>query len=176
MSTIGKVLIGLILPLIVVWVFLIAANAQKNKNWQAEIDRLEKQVAQLEKEIETTQSDIVKTRDEVTQLQATLGQELAVRRAKQAEAEQLRSAALANLARLKNLQATSEATQKNAEDNRDKRTAEVKEERETLAMREGEVRDLQAINKKQMDELAKLREDFLSLQKANKAKVSQLLK
>ena len=176
MSLLGKVLAGFILVLVLVWIFLISANAQKNKNWEAEIEKLEKQYAQLENELATTKTVIVNTRDEVTQLQVTLGQELAVRRAKQAEAEQLRSAALADLVRLKNLQATSEATRKNAEDDRDQRTAEVKAEQDALAKQQGEVKDLQAVNKRQMDELAELREKFVSLQKANKAKVSQLLK
>ncbi|MDR3633081.1 MAG: hypothetical protein P4L84_04540 [Isosphaeraceae bacterium] len=176
MSTFGKVLVGLTLLLIPVWIFLIAANAQKNKNWEAEIEKIQKQVAQLEQESETIQSEIAKKRDEVTQWQASLGQELALRRAKQAEAEQLHSAAFADLLRLKNLQATSETTQKNAEDNRDQRTAEVKAETDALEKERAAVKDLQAVNKEQMDRLAELRNEFVSLQKANKAKVSQLLK
>lgn len=174
MSTLGKVFAGLVVVLTLVWVILIASVAQLNKNWEAEIDKLEKQVAGMEADLEKTKGEIVQTRDGITQLQVTLGQELSVGRAKRAEAEEIRSAALADLARLKNLQATSEATQKSAEDNRDQRVAEVEAETKELKAKRNEVGELQKTNTAQMKRLADLRDEFLSLQKGNKSKVSQL--
>lgn len=176
MSTLGKVLAGLVLVMFFVWAFLAAVNAEKNRNWETAIQALEKQVAQLEDEVKTVNADIVKTRDEVNRVQVSLGHELAIGRAKRAAAEELRSAALADLLRLKNLQATSEATQKNAESDRDLRVAELKAETEELAKKRDEVKNLQAVNKEQMDTLTKLQEQFIALQKANKAKLTQLVK
>lgn len=176
MSTLGKVLAGLVLVMILVWIVLIAVNAEKNWNWQTAINKLQKQVVQLETEVQAEEDSIVKTRDAITQVQFALGQELAVGRAKRAAAEEARSAALADLLRLKNLQATSEATQKSAEADRDLRVSELNAETEDLAKKRDEVAKLQAVNKEQMDRLDALRKDFVRLQAANRAKVAQLRK
>ncbi len=173
MSTLGKVLVGLVLPLIVVWMVLIASVAQLNKNWAQEIEKLQKNVAKLEEEVKQTELDIVKARDEIGVVQVALGQELASKRAHQADLEQARSDSIEIAARLKNLVATSEAALKSAEEARDRRDAERKDETKALADKRAEVEALQKVNGEQMADLQKLRDEFKNVLQANRALLSR---
>ncbi len=176
MSTFGKVLVVLVLLMIPVWVVLIATVAQLNKNWAIEIDKLQGQVVKLEQEVEAAEREIVAIRDEIGHVQVALGEELAAKRSQQAGLEEARSEHLEIAARLKNLQATSEAAQKSAEENRVRRDAERKAEKTELGEKQEEVKALQKVNTVQMEELQKLRDEFKKTFQANRAKVGHAVK
>ncbi len=173
MPTMGKVLTVLVTLVAIVWVILIAGVTELNKNGAKAVDAEKARLKMVEDDLTKEEARGVALRDQANSQQEVTGEVVAVIQARQAALEHRRSAALENASRLKFLGHKSEASQKNAELDRDIRKQEKADEEKALAVAKDEVRKLQGENQELMTQLDKLRNEFRETLRANKQKIGR---
>ena len=172
MSTAGKVLIVLVMLLMPVWILLVSAVAQLNKNGGQAVAALEKQYASLETQLRENKELARKTRDEHNLLTTTSGEETSVLRAKQGGLEAIRSTVLEDQSRKQVALGHMEAALKNAKLDQEHRINEKTQMIQEKSNLEAEVKQLMAVTAELTNQLEKLRNDFKSTYEQNKKRVA----
>jgi DNA repair exonuclease SbcCD ATPase subunit len=168
MSTPGKVLVVLVLLLTPVWIILISAVAQLNKNAGAQVKSLKEEVASLEKSVAGTKEDIVRLKDDIELEQLAMATELAAIRGHQANLQKARSEILEIKSRVQYQLASTQEAVKDATTTKDLRIAEKNAEKEALQTTQTEVEKLQQEHAQLVEELGKLRNEFKSTVDSNR--------
>jgi chromosome segregation ATPase len=174
MSTPGKVLVVLVLLLTPVWMMLISAVAQLNKNAGAQVKSLKEEVASLEKTLADTKQAIVGLKDDIELEQSAMATELAAIRAQQADLQKARSEILEIKSRVQYQLAGTEEAVKDATTTKDLRIAEKNAEDEALQTTRAEVKKLQQEHAQLVKELDKLRTEFKSTVDSNRRLLARL--
>jgi chromosome segregation ATPase len=174
MSTAGKVLVVLILLLVPVWIILVSGVASVNTEATKQISELKQQVAKLEEDLAKTERDIQGLKDQISLEQRATSENLAVIRSRLAEYDRARTdvfeiqdRAELDLELIKN-------SLKGAQEARDQRVTELKNETQAKADAEAEVAKLKTETADLMDQLEKLRDDFKSTLESNRQLVERL--
>jgi len=172
MSTAGKVLIVLVMLLLPVWILLVSAVAQLNKNGGQAVAAEQKKYASLETQFRESKELARKTRDEHSLLTTTAGEDVAVLRAKQSGLESIRSSVLEDQSRKQIALGHMQAALKNAETDREHRIKEKAQMITDKSDMEKEVQQLMAVTTELTNQLEKLRNDFKSTYEQNKKRVA----
>jgi chromosome segregation ATPase len=174
MSTAGKVLIVLILLVLPVWIIMFSAVAELNKNGTQAVQDLKNKVAKLEEDVAKNERDIVTLKDETTLEQESMGEQLAVLRSRQADAEKARSELTEMQKRVQYQLAGVEAALKNAQVTRDLRDAEKKTVTKEIADAEAGVKKLQEEHAELTAQLDRLRAEFKETLETNRELAAKL--
>lgn len=174
MSTAGKILVGLTLPLMLVWIALIAGVAEYNRKGSLEVSKLQAQAAKLEQEVLEKIAETRSFKDQTDFEQVALGRDMAVIQAKKNAAQEALSVAIEDDARAKIDLTSQESTYKKAQRNRDDRIAETKQTATELHNAESEVERLKEVDSDQRLQLKKLRDEFKRTFDDNRAKIKKV--
>jgi hypothetical protein len=174
MSTPGKVLVVLVLLLAPVWIIMISAVAQLNKNAGEQVESLKKNVNALENQVSAAEKEIVGLRDKIALEQEAMADHLAMIRAHKSDLEKSRSEWIENVTRYRFDLASRQETAKRAEATRDLRLAEKMQETEAKKATEAEVEQLKQEHAQLVEQLDKLRSDFKATLESNQKGVERL--
>lgn len=171
MSTAGKVLVFLTLPLIVVWIVLMSAVAHYNRQGTKAVLASQQEQAKIENDIKKAKADVAALKDDLNIVQVETSRALAVIQDKKyAVQKQLSDATNAASSVAYALEDQQKAL-KAADLNRDHRIAENKQVQAELTAGEEEVERLKQVDQEQRVRLKNLRDEFAKVYKANKLKV-----
>ena len=176
MSTAGKVLTVLILMVVPIWIFLVAAVADLNTNGTQAVKRLQEQVARLETQVVANEKKILDLQDQIAFEQTAMDRDRTVIRTQLAAVERARSATIEIKRDLQLQLETIAAALKNAEVARDHRIAEQTAEIQAKADAEKNVDQLQGENSELMTQLQRLRGEFKTTLEDNRKMVDRLLR
>src|SRR5690349_17272417 len=101
MSTAGKVLIGLIVATVPLWVVLASGVAELNKSGGEQVQKLQAEFATLEKNLAETRRQVAEMKDQIATGQVALADQLAVLRSRQADLQKIRSETIEIATRVK---------------------------------------------------------------------------
>ena len=174
MSTAGKVLVVLVLLVAPVWIVMVSAVAELNKNAGKQLEDLKKQVATLENDLSTMKRDIVKLKDGIALEQEAMNLKLAATRARQADLQKARSDGREMASREKNQVADMQHAAKRAEATRELRAAEKKQETAAKGVVEAEVEKLKQEHAQLTEQLDKLRDEFKTTVDENRKLMARL--
>jgi len=176
MSTAGKVLIGLVLLMVPVWILMVSAVTQLNASWRQVLHDQETKVGELEQAILKNQKEITGLKDKIVLVQVSGDEHATVLRERLADVERIKAEAI-NIQTAVKIQLDSlKVAGTNAENARDRRKEEKEQEIQSKAMAEKAVNDLKAENTELMTQLSQLRNEFKSLLESNKALVERMAK
>jgi len=176
MSTAGKVLIGLCILMLVVWIILVSSVTQLNASWRQALHDQEKKVEELEQSILKNQKEIAGLKDKILVVQVSGDEHATVLRERLADVERIKAEALNIQSAVKNQLTSLQAQVTNAGVARDRRKEEKQQETDAKAAAEKAVTDLKAENAELMSHLVQLREEFKSLLQSNRASVERMAK
>ena len=165
MSTVGKVLVVLVMLPSIALPILAAGVTQLNRNGNKALIDLADKVTKLEDDLKTTQDEIVKVKDETILVQKQMV-DLAVTRSRQTKMERVKHLQEI-LSRVQYQLATLQETIKNAEQTAQQRAAEKVAEQKTLDAAKAEVETLKVQNSERVNRLTSLRNEFKTTLKAS---------
>lgn len=171
MSTAGKVLVFLTLPLILLWIVLMAGIARYNYLGSLAVHDLQQEQAKKGEEINATRAATTALKDDLNILQVATSREMAVIQDKKYSVQKQLSDATATATGAAIDLEYQQKAQKTAELNRDHRIAEKNQTQTELAAAEEEVERLKQVDRDQRVQLKKLRDEFSKIYKDNKLKV-----
>ena len=165
MSTVGKVLVVLVMLPSIALPILAAGVTQLNRNGNKALIDLADRVTKLVDDLKTTQDEIVKVKDETILVQKQMV-DLAVTRSRQTKMERVKHLQEI-LSRVQYQLATLQETIKNAEQTAQQRAAEKVAEQKTLDAAKAEVETLKVQNSERVNRLTSLRNEFKTTLKAS---------
>src|SRR5271157_5655442 len=165
MSTVGKVLVVLVMLPSIALPILAAGVTQLNRNGNKALIDLADRVTKLVDDLKTTQDEIVKVKDETILVQKQMV-DLAVTRSRQTKMERVKHLQEI-LSRVQYQLARLQETIKNAEQTAQQRAAEKVAEEKTLDAAKAEVETLKVQNSELMNRLTSLRNELKTTLKAN---------
>jgi hypothetical protein len=171
MSTAGKVLVFLNLPLIIVWIALMSGVAHYNRLGTKAMDASLKQQAKLEEDIRAANAATRAAKDDLNIIQVDTSHTLAAIQEKKYTLQKQVSDATEAASRQTIALEEQQKALKSADLNRDHRIAERTRTEKELATAEEEVEKLKQVDRDQRDQLKKLRDEFSRIYKSNKLKV-----
>jgi cell division protein FtsB len=174
MSTASKVLVVLVLLIAPVWIVMVSAVAELNKNSAHQVDDLKKQVSTLEADLARMKGDVMRLKDQISLGQETMNQALTVAYSHKSDLQKARSQSLESAARAGFQLADMREAAKRAEGTRDLRVAEKEQETTALATAEAEVEQLKQNHAQLTEQLEKLQSDFKATIDANRKLLDRL--
>jgi hypothetical protein len=174
MPTSGKVLVVLVLLVLPVWIVLVSAVAQLNKNAGENVARLQKSVENLENEFATLKKNITGLKDQISLEQHAMTEQLTLLRAQQSNLQKMRSEWLENSSRAKYEVGGMQETSKRAEANRDLRSTERMQEIAAMQAAEAQVEKLKQEHARLSEQLEKLQGDFKATVDGNRKLLEKL--
>lgn len=171
MSTAGKVLVFLTVPLIIVWIALMSAVAHYNRQGTTLMQKLENEQAKLADDITAARIATAAAKDALNNQQVATSRELAVIQDKKyATQKQLSDTTEATTRVTIDLEDQQKAL-KAANLNRDHRVTENQQMQKDLDAVGQEVERLKQIDRDQRVQLKKLRDEFKKIYEENKNRV-----
>jgi len=174
MSTAGKVLTGLVLLMLPIWIVLVSAVTQLNASWREVLRAEVEKVAKLEQSVLDNQKEIQRLKDRILIVQVSGEEQATVLREKLADVERIKAEAINIQTAVKNQIESLTAAGASAAVARDRRKEEKEQEIQATAAAEKAVNELKAENAELMTQLTQLRQEFRSLLESNKALVQRM--
>jgi hypothetical protein len=174
MSTPGKVLVVLVLLVVPVWIVLVSAVAQLNKNAGEQVAKLQASVANLENELTTLKKTVAGLKDQISLEQHTMSEQVSLLRSQQSNLQKMRSEWIENATRANYEVGGMKETAKRAEANRDLRSTERMQEIAAMQAAEAEVEKLKQEHARLSEQLEKLQNDFKRTVDANRKLLNAL--
>jgi chromosome segregation ATPase len=174
MSTAGKVLVVLVMVLTLVWLLLVSAVAQLNRNYGAELARLQAQIPDLEKNLDEARAELMHLKNEIAHEQVLTDQAFTELRARLSLAERALALTVEEQESLKYQLQTYNANKQAAEEAKELRNVEKADTEKQLADARAQVETTKAENAKLLDQLQKLRGEFTTLLAENRQLLRKL--
>jgi chromosome segregation ATPase len=175
MSTGGKVLTFLIIPVILAWMILASGVATINADAADTIRKLKTEITESEQQLAANEAEIFKTRDSIVLVQDDTAVNQAVLRERVNELERMRADKEEDKTRVSQQRDMLTASVEGANTSLNERKKELQDETQALAQLEGQVRQLQSDNAELTDQLTKLRDDFKRILQGNQRTVNSMV-
>lgn len=176
MSTLGKVLVILIVLAVLGWMFLASLVAQYNINWGKRLQEVQKEVEELKVPLPALRVEISKNTTLANNEQLSVERARLIYRANLAMAQKTESETKETLERFTAQHTAAELAQQAAVKRAEKRLAERTELENQITQEKATVAALIADNKAKKDTLAGLRQAFISTVAECKTFMEQLKK
>lgn len=171
MSTAGKVLVFLTVPLIIVWIALMSAIAHYNRQGSMAMQKLENEQAKIADDITKARLATAAAKDELNNEQVATSRELAVIQDKKYAAQKQLSDTTEATTRVTIDLEDQQKALKAANLNRDHRIAENQQMQKDLDTAAQEVERLKQVDRDQRAQLKKLRDEFKKIYEENKNRI-----
>ncbi len=172
MSTAGKVLVGIVTFMLLVWLVLFSMVARLNSNWGEELSKQESQVATLKEEAPKVDDRLARLKNDISREQVFTDRDALALRAEVADRQKLLTHAIESAERVKQQVIDHQQAEKTTQSVLERRRQEKADTIQALADARKEVEDLMAANDSLMAQLAQLQDDF----KATLAENRQLVR